>query len=149
MTRLSPEVLTEAQAVRDAFGACPDAVWARSADSRPYLEQKELPMSLHCVFPGSRSEPAEYVPTEPVECIVCGWVGDAEDHEGEYLALRDIPRSYLWAMSGDVICRDCSLFCADCGEDLLDGGIFAGAWSDGSALYCWHCVEEALCPTSI
>lgn len=103
-------------------------------------------MSLIVTFPGSRTEPREYVSTEPVECIVCGWTGDAEDHAGDYRLLHGIPRNYLWAFSGDSICHDCSLFCADCGEDLLDGGDFLGCAADDETLLCWFCMADALCP---
>lgn len=103
-------------------------------------------MSLIRTFPGSRYEPAEYRATEPVECIVCGWAGDADYDSGEYHILHGIPHDYLWAMSGDAICHDCSLYCAGCGEDLLDGGDFIGCAADDETLLCWFCMADALCP---
>lgn len=100
-------------------------------------------MTMVCTFPGSRVEPAEYTPNDPVECIQCGWVGDAEDNSGEYDTLRNIPEDYPWAMSGDAICHDCTLSCADCGEDLLDGGVFLGCAVD-DRLMCWFCMGDAI-----
>ena len=105
-------------------------------------------MSLVCVFPGSRLEPAEYVSTEPVHCVRCGWDGDAEANAGEYHILHGIPAGYREAVDGDAICHDCSLYCEGCGEDLLDRSDFIGAAVDGT-LYCWWCMADALAPEAL
>jgi hypothetical protein len=102
-------------------------------------------MSLITVFSGSRTEPAEYRPTDPVRCVICGWEGDAEANAGEYHILSGIPASYTWAHDDDAVCHDCSLWCASCGEDLLDDGDFLGVVADGELL-CETCAGEALCP---
>ncbi|MFZ3343351.1 MAG: hypothetical protein WA213_20910 [Terriglobales bacterium] len=103
-------------------------------------------MSLQLIYPASHAGPAEYRPTDPVECTVCGWVGDRDYHQGDYSTLHGVPELYLYAMSGDTICHDCSLFCADCGEDLLDDGDFLGCAADDETLLCWFCMADALCP---
>ena len=100
-------------------------------------------MSLVCVFPGSRLEPAEYVSTEPVTCVRCGWEGDAEENVGEYHILSGPLPGHPHSDEGDVICSDCSVFCEDCGEDLMDKGDYLGALVDRVPL-CWFCVSEAL-----
>jgi hypothetical protein len=100
-------------------------------------------------FPGSRTEQAEYVSTDPVRCVVCGWEGDREDHEGEYRILEGIPVGYPWAQDGDAVCHDCTIFCAGCGSDLLDQGVFIGACEFAQKLWCWECISEALCPEAL
>ncbi len=106
-------------------------------------------MALILHFPGSRTEPAEYVSTDPVHCVVCGWDGDREENAGDYHTLEGIPAGYPWAHDDDVACHDCTIYCAGCGEDLLDGGSFIGACSFDSQLWCWQCISEALCPEAL
>lgn len=105
-------------------------------------------MSLQLIYPASHAGPAEYRPTDPVECTVCGWVGDRDHHQGDYSILEGIPEAYLYAMSGDGLCFKCTLKCSDCGESLIDRGVFIGAWGDETRLLCWDCMADALCPES-
>ena len=100
-------------------------------------------MSAYLGYPGSRTEPAEHIPVEPVTCVVCGWWGEAEVHSGDYRRLRCMPFNHPEYASEDVICNDCTLYCVDCGDDLLDKGDFLGCYA-GGALLCWPCMADAV-----
>jgi hypothetical protein len=64
-------------------------------------------------FQGSRSEPAECQNTNPANCIVCGNEHDLDDGD-DYTLLEGMPA----VMNEPIICDDCHLKCALCGEDV-------------------------------
>lgn len=65
-------------------------------------------------YAASLSGPAEYRYTKPVECFVCEETFDREDHEEMLFALDGVPDQRA------VICEDCDINCAQCGESVLE-----------------------------
>ena len=95
-------------------------------------------MSYALDYPATRTDPAEYRPTRPFDCVRCVYTYDLEDDR--WAEAQDRPEHA-------PVCEDCWLSCHECGEPIEHDieALTQEPYIFDRVAYCAACFAANLC----